>query len=337
MSNPSAPVDSNRRPGHGEPPKKLRELLLAALAGAVMAAPAGAQQRAGEPPVTPQLKAALDQADAGKPGDLVAMADAGGADAQYYAGVMFMFGRGTVAKDGPRGCAYEQKASASRADAMHLVGLCWRDGVGGVKDAEKAKAAFTRASEMGFPSSKCALGAMLVAEPGQAPRGIALCEESALAGDVEAQVFVGDTYFNGGSVESDHAAARKWYAMAAAQKNPDALRKLGEMYAKGDGGRRDIKKAMELWQAGEAAGDPLVAILVADQLFSDLTGGRTPEPGKYAFRGGIPVKDIEVAEDWYRLALNGDPRPEVKTRAKLALHILAGFTTAAQAATATGK
>jgi TPR repeat protein len=308
-----------------------RWLLIAAAASAGLTLPAFAQQWTGPPPVTPDLKAALDKADAGSPDALLALADGGRADAQFYAGVMFMFGRKTIPKDGPRGCAYEEKASATRADAMHLVGLCFRDGIGGVRDAEKAKAAFARAADMGFPQSKCALGQMLIAEPGQADRGLQLCKDSALAGDVDAQVLLGSLYFDGGPVKPDHAEARKWFAMAAGQKNPDAARRLGQMYADGDGGPKDIKKAMELWQTAEAAGDPTVAILVADQLFSDLTGGRTPGAGKYAFRGGIPVNDINVTEDWYKEAQNRDPRPEVKQRAKTAIGVLEAFKTAAQA------
>jgi hypothetical protein len=103
------------------------------------------------------------------------------------------------------------------------------------------------------------------------------------------------------------------------------------MYASGLGGPKDAKKAMALWIAGEKEGDPMVAILVADQLFLQLTGGRKPGPGTYAFRGGVPVADIEVAEEWYRLAQARDPRPDVKARAKYALAILASFRTAAKA------
>ena len=104
------------------------------------------------------------------------------------------------------------------------------------------------------------------------------------------------------------------------------------MYASGDGGPKDPKKAMELWTAAEKAGDPLVAILVADQLFSDLTGGRKPGPGTYGFKGGVPVADIEVVEEWYQQAQKRDPRPDVKERAKYALSILASFKTAAKSA-----
>jgi hypothetical protein len=72
------------------------------------------------------------------------------------------------------------------------------------------------------------------------------------------------------------------------------------MYAKGDGGPKDTKKAMALWTAAEKAGDPLVAILVADQLFSNLTGGehpgrevrlqgRSPRLGYRGRRGVVPA------------------------------------------------
>jgi TPR repeat protein len=103
------------------------------------------------------------------------------------------------------------------------------------------------------------------------------------------------------------------------------------MYVKGDGGPKDPKKAMALWTAAEKAGDPLVSILVADQLFSNMTGGRKPGPGRYGFKGGIPVADIEVVEEWYKQAQARDPRPEVQQRAKYALAILASFKKAAKA------
>jgi hypothetical protein len=122
--------------------------------------------------------------------------------------------------------------------------------------------------------------------------------------------------------------------MAAQQNDPEAARRLGEMYAQGDGGKRDPKKAMELWVAAEKAGDPLVAILVADTLFADMTGGRTPSPGKYTFRGGFPLDQIDATEEWYRQALNSDPRPDVKKRADYAIKVLDEFKTAAKSAPA---
>jgi TPR repeat protein len=218
----------------------------------------------------------------------------------------------------------------SRGDAMYLVGECYRQGLGGQRDPMKAKTAYETASQMGFAPARCALGQMLMDEPGQGERGADLCKQSAKAGDVAAQVALGDAYYRGRSaLKADQKEARKWYEMAAGQNNTAAARTLGSMYAQGQGGKKDTKKAIQWWQTAEKAGDPLAPILVADQLFSDLTGGKKPAPGQYAFRGGIPVSDIEAIEAWYKEAQERDPRPDVKARAKYALSVLESFKTAA--------
>jgi len=150
------------------------------------------------------------------------------------------------------------------------------------------------------------------------------------AGDSIAQAELGNLYFRGTGGPPDLKAARKWYEKAAAQKHPQACRTLGEMVMKGQGGRKDKKKAMQLWLEAEKAGDPLAPMLVADQMFSDITGGRTPGTGQYAFKGGIPAQDIDVAMDWYREALKRDPRPDARERAQVALNALKTFQSAAQ-------
>ena len=279
---------------------------------------------------SPTVQAALKQADAGDPAPLTALADAGDTDAQYFAAVMYVLGRGAIAKDPAKGCAYAQKASGKRGDAMHLLGTCYQSGAGGTQDKSKAEAAYSRAAAMGYSKAKCALGQMLMTDPAQAERGRALCEAAATAGDAEAQAAVGNAYFAGAGVKGDRAAARKWYERASQQGDLDASRRLGEMYANGVGGPKDTKKAMALWTAGEKAGDPLVSILVADQMFAELTGGKKPGPGTYAFRGGVPTDDLKVVQEWYQQALDRDPRPDVKDRAKYALAILRGIETGVQ-------
>ena len=84
-----------------------------ALAMLVMGSVALAQTWTGAPAPSPELQAAMTKADADDPAPLATLADAGNADAQYYAGAMYIFGRGPIAKDPARGCAYEQKASAT--------------------------------------------------------------------------------------------------------------------------------------------------------------------------------------------------------------------------------
>jgi TPR repeat protein len=304
-------------------------LLVLAAAVAAMTLPALAQQWPGRPPVPADLQAAMGKADAGDPAALLALADGGRADAQFYAGMMLLSGRGGIKPDGARGCAYEQKAAATRADAQYMVGQCYERGLGGQRDPEKARAAYAAAAAGGVVQAKCEQGQMLLSQ-GQAEQGLALCRDAAQAGDVDAQMALAQLYYRGGPVKADPGQARKWYGMAAQQGNPQAQRILGEMYANGQGGKKDTKKAIELWKQAETAGDPLTPILMADQLFSELTGGRKPGPGKYAFKGGIPVSDIDAIESWYQEAQKVDPRPEVKARAKQAISVLESFKTAAK-------
>jgi TPR repeat protein len=283
------------------------------------AAPAPAQPPA---PLPADLQAALKQADAGVPVDLLKLADSGRSDAQYYAAVMLISGRGGIARNPALGCAYAEKASAARADAMYMTGECHQTGAAGAVDLAKAKAAYTRAGEMGFAKSKCALGELLLAEPAEAQRGLALCIEAATAGDVDAQLKTAKIYYEGRGVKADKPEARLWFEKAAAQNNGEAARRLGDMYAAGEGGKRDTKKALASWQAAEKAGDAMAPILVADQLFSNLTGGKKPAPGKYAFKGGIPTADLDIVEQWYQQALQRDPRPEVRARAQEGLDVV---------------
>ncbi len=316
-------------------------LMIIAATGVVLGGPAafarGAMQASTQTPgkawtspgADADLKAALDKAAAGSPEALTALADGGRADAQAYAGLLFVFGRGKIAPDPPRGCAYAAKAAEQRPDAMHLRGRCLQYGLaGGAPDPEGAKAAYGRALQMGYTPSRCALGQMLMAEPASVDRGVALCKEAAQAGDSDAQLALGSAFLTGAVVARDPVEARKWYELAARRNPLMAARKLGQMYASGEGGKRDSKKALELWGAAEQAGDQLACILVADQLFSDVTGGRKPGPGTYAFKGGVPTAELEVVELWYQAAFDRDPRPEVKARAEYALKLLKSFKTA---------
>src|SRR4051794_29562755 len=97
MTAPRPSALTFRRPP-GRSSATLRRLFAAAPAFLVIASLAVAQNWKG-PPIPPDLKAAMDKADSGSTGELVKLADSGRADAQLYAGVLFIFGRGAVARD----------------------------------------------------------------------------------------------------------------------------------------------------------------------------------------------------------------------------------------------
>jgi TPR repeat protein len=168
------------------------------------------------------------------------------------------------------------------------------------------------------------------AQPGAQPGGpppkvdVAHIKAQADAGNAEAQVAMGVGYRSGqAGLEKDPKQARAWFEKAAAQQHPAALRMLGDMYAKGEGGKKDPKKALENWQGAEKAGDPFAPILVADQLFADMTGGKKPGSGKFKIAPGTPVSRMDDISSWYQEAAKRDPRADVRQRAELAVKVLA--------------
>jgi TPR repeat protein len=149
--------------------------------------------------------------------------------------------------------------------------------------------------------------------------------EGASAGpaDARGQVARADAAFYGrDGVKQDYKDARAWYEKAAAQGDTEAQRKLGDMYAKGLGGKKSTKKALDSWIAAEKAGDPLAPVLVADLYYEEITGQKDPKPGQFKFMGGVPESRIDDAIAWYGAAQDRDPRPEVQSRAKMALYVL---------------
>jgi TPR repeat protein len=172
------------------------------------------------------------------------------------------------------------------------------------------------------PPASAAAPAGASSAPAKGP-DIAKIRAEADGGNTEAQIALGVAYRSGqAGVAKDPKQARAWFEKAAAQKHPAALRMLGDMYAKGEGGKRDPKKALESWQAAEKAGDPFAPILVADQLFSDMTGGGKVGAGKFKIAPGTPISRMDDISAWYKEAEKRDPRPEVRQRAKLAENVL---------------
>jgi len=285
-----------------------------ALAVAVLAGSAAqAQSWPGQPPTSPEVEAALSQMRAGQSSglrDLQRLADAGRPDAQFYLGPLYLFGAGGLAKDGVKGCAYEMKASATRADAMHLVAECYQHGYGGEKNDEKAMAAFQRASDMGLVKSKCALGNMLMASGRDEKRGAALCREAAEGGDADAQTDLGNLYLNSKILPHDSVEARRWYEKAAAQNQANAAVVLGQIYWNGDGVTKDNAAAARYWRVAFDHGREDAAKFLGDEAFV-----RASRPDK-----SWTVAGLDEARGWYEKAVearNPDIRAEAIERAKL--------------------
>jgi hypothetical protein len=144
------------------------------------------------------------------------------------------------------------------------------------------------------------------------------------ASNPDAQARLAARYRRGDGVAQDYAEARRLYGLAAAQKNGMALRELGEMNMAGEGARRDDRKAVQQWKDAAFAGDRHAPILVADHLFTKVTGIAPPTgPGQpWKIKRSMPLAKVVEAGRWYQVAIERDDRPEVQQRAEAASVIL---------------
>jgi TPR repeat protein len=278
----------------------------------------------GQPPISPEVQAAFAKARAGDPSELVRLADAGRADAQFYLGPLLIFGAAGLPKDGVRGCAYAEKAAVTRGDAQHLVGECFQFGFGGAKDLDKAIAAFHRAGDMGIAKSRCAEGNVMFQAGRDEARAFALCRQGAEAGDPDAQTDVGNYYLTGQHVAKDVAAARGWYEKAVASNGQrNAALVLGQIYWYGDTVAKDPAKARHYWKIAYDGGRQDAAKLLGDEAFLRAF----PDAAAHKLTPGQTRVDpaaMDEATGWYEKALavaTPEQRSDLEGRLKL-LHDL---------------
>lgn len=131
-------------------------------------------------------------------------------------------------------------------------------------------------------------------EAGDYPEALALLEPLALAGNAEAQDFLGATYEDG---FADYAKARTWYEKAAAQGNGDAQFRLGQLFESGDGVEQDIEVAMA-WYEKAAKGGDADAQQSLGRLYADAWGDNV-QAARYL---GLAAEQGS-AEAQYRLGL----------------------------------
>ena len=106
-------------------------------------------------------------------------------------------------------------------------------------------------------------------------------------GDAEAQYRLGNAYYFGDGVPTDHAEAAKWYRMAAEQGYIDAQTRLGEWYLQGlHGLPEDHAEAAKWFYMAAEQGD---------------RGAQNQIGRMFANGWGLPQDHAEAAK-WYRMA-----------------------------------
>jgi len=130
-------------------------------------------------------------------------------------------------------------------------------------------------------------------------------KESALRGNGNAAVNLGNLYMRGLGVPQDYGQARVWYEKAALESNPIAEAKLGVMYYVGLGVEENRTRAAEWFQKAGDQGDAHSAMTLAEM---------------YLAGDGVPQNRTE-AYIWYTSSSELGYREAEEPRIKLATEL----------------
>ncbi len=188
-------------------------------------------------------------------------AELGHAKAQGFMAEWCYWGSHGVAKDEVASVEWAKKAAdgGDRVGQFRL-GYAYNCAEGGLpKDWAMALKWYVQAAEQGHATSMTNTGYLYEhGGPGVAQNvatAASWYRKSAEAGCKCGQHNLGCCYYQGWGVTKNVATARSWYKKAADQDHLTAIRKLATMMVKGDGGEKDIKKGITLWEKAVAKGD----------------------------------------------------------------------------------
>lgn len=178
-------------------------------------------------------------------------ADLGHAEANYYVGVSYDFGRGVQKNDAEAVKYYRVAAEKGLAAAQNDLGVMYRSGEGVDKNEAEAVKWYRLAANQGHALAQNNLGVCYEKGYGVAKdmvEAVKWYRKAAEQGNAGAQNSLGICYRQGLGVEKNEAEAVKWYRMAANQGNSAAMFNLGLCYEFGRGVPKDLTQAKAWYQ-----------------------------------------------------------------------------------------
>ena len=143
----------------------------------------------------------------------------------------------------------EQLWDAGFTVAAHLLGKCWRDGMGVLPDDEQAELWFRRAAQAGHDFSQYALGKLLQSQK-RMEEAVSWYEKAAAQGNLWAAYRLGKLYLEGTDVPKNIAKAVEYLSDAAQEGNQYAQYTLGKLYLTGEDVARDREQAYRwFWES----------------------------------------------------------------------------------------
>ena len=157
------------------------------------------------------------------------------------------------------------------------------------------------------PQSQLELAEIPIVQDAEKQGGgeLAKLQESAEAGDLNAQARLGVMYYWGEGAPMDWELAKSWLRKASERGNPDAQAKLGAMCFLGQGGPRDLNESLKWFRKAAEQGEPYAQGCMGVM---------------YAVGEGVP-KDLVQAYVWLTQARDGGDSDAAEPLAQVEAHL----------------
>jgi hypothetical protein len=161
-------------------------------------------------------------------------------------------------------------ADAGHAAAANRLGYQYDQGLGVPKDLEQARKYFEIAAKGGLPKARYNLAkTLLLGSDPDIERSIQLLGQAAAEGIEPASFALGSIYFDGLYNQKQNPALALWYfEQSASAGNPEAQNFCGAMYEMGEGTKINFSNAATWYRAAAASGHAKAQASYGDMLYS---------------------------------------------------------------------
>ena len=228
-------------------------------------------------------------------------AEMGHAIAQFYVGVSYQYGQGTIQDYEKAFYWYKKSAAQGNATAYNNLGACYEYGCNVAVDKNMALQYYRKGADLGSKKARENLGKLLTNladeydKAGNPEMSFRLLSEAVTTENAVAQCDLGYSYLKGIGTSKDYAKALYWFEKSAAQGNATAYNNLAVCYEYGYGVAADKNKALQYYRKGAELGEKKAQNNL-NRLLPDLAGkhnkaenyeptATTPTPAKPAASG----------------------------------------------------
>lgn len=189
--------------------------------------------------------------------ELLARAEQGDADCQYWAAVRYFQADGVPEDRGRAVDLCSRAAGQGNARARAFLAFCYFNGIILPRDLHSSAKLYRLAAQQGYAPAQHSLGICYLRGLGvkkSLRQALRWLEKAAGQGDSDALVQLGRLFQTGVEVVQDEERACRCYGRAAAGGHPAAQLALGVMLMEGSGTPRDLPGGLELIDQAAAQG-----------------------------------------------------------------------------------